>query len=125
MTTPAGRNGGRKGGTAELGVFDLDAAVLAAQGEAGSAPFAFTWRGERYEVPPADSWPMSALDKLTEGELGPALTELIGAETYGKLAAAGFTLGALNALFDQVAKASGMEGLGPTPPPTPRATTRT
>jgi hypothetical protein len=124
VTSPPATNG-RKSGKPEVAAFDLDAAVAASQGEATAAPFPFTWKGERYEMPPVGEWPVSALDLLTEGDLGGALAELLGADTYSRLKEAGLTLGALNRLFDQAATVSGFGGLPNSPRPTPRATTPT
>jgi hypothetical protein len=106
------------------GTWDLDAASAAAKAEANAAPFVFTYHGTRYEVPSANAWPVEALDLLSEGELGPALRLLLGDDAYRGMVDAGLTLGDLNLLFDQLAKASGMGGLPNSPPPPKRATAR-
>lgn len=112
MTGPAGN------GTKTAAVFDLEAA--AAVTEAGAEPFPFTFKGTVYTVPPATQWEVAALALLGQGDLEGALTALIGAETFTELAAAGLTLGHLNALFTELGERAGFPSLPNLPPPPPR-----
>jgi hypothetical protein len=109
------------------GKFDLEAAAKAkaAASESQGAPFAFSYKGGDYEVPPSREWSMAALERLAGGDLSGALTELLGEETYGQLRDAGMTLGELEALFENVAQASGLETLPNSRPPARRVSTRT
>lgn len=93
------------------GRLDLEAAAKAAAAEAKSAPFPFTYKGADYEVPPSTEWPVDAIDRLSRGELGPALAALLGQDTYAKLCAAGLVMGELNVLFEQIGETSGLGGL--------------
>jgi hypothetical protein len=78
------------------GVFDLEAAAAS---EATAAPFAFTYKGGAYELPPMGGWPLTTVRALALGDLENALAELIGPDTYDKLCDAGLTIGELTALF--------------------------
>jgi hypothetical protein len=91
------------------GIFDLEDAERAAAAEA--LPFPFAYKGEHYEVPPPNGWPVAALTALEAGELEESLQTLIGDETYRKLCAAGLTVGGLNLLFTQLGKAAGFPSL--------------
>lgn len=104
--------------------FDLGAAADAAATESEGRPFAFTYKGAAYEVPPAKGWPITALRKLVNGDLENALSELIGAEAFDGMCAAGLKLGELNVLFEKIAAESGMT-LPNSPLPQPRGSTRT
>jgi hypothetical protein len=107
------------------GAFDLDAAAKAAAAEAEGEPFRFTWCNESYEVPPALEWPLSAMTLLAAGDLPNAMSELLGADAYTRLAATGITIGTLNTLFDAIGRAAGLGGL-PNSSSQPRpASTRT
>jgi hypothetical protein len=110
--TAASNGRARAAPSAVLEPFDLGAAVEAARTEANSAPFVFTWKGQRYALPPFDDWPVSAMDKISEGDFGPGLAELLGEKSYRRLLADGLTLGALNKLVDQAARGSGAGDLG-------------
>jgi hypothetical protein len=122
-TPPNGR--GKAGQAPTLAAFDLDAAMAAAEAEAGPpVPFAFTWKGERYEIPGVNEWPLDVLDMITAGDLGPGMAALLGEENYARLKASGLTLGAMNRIFDQVSTVAGFGGLPNSPPPTGRGTTR-
>jgi hypothetical protein len=105
--------------------FDLEAAAQAAAAEAEALPFAFTYRGASYQVPPMTAWPISALRALASGNLDAALGELLGADAYEALADAGLKVGDLNVLFDKIGAEAGMGSL-PNSPAQPRpASTRT
>jgi hypothetical protein len=98
-------------GRAAAAPFDLEAASNAAAAEADAQPFAFTWKGESYSVPPMTAWPMKALRALAAGNLDGALGELLGPGAYEALSDAGLKVGDLNVLFDKIAADSGMGGL--------------
>jgi hypothetical protein len=104
--------------------FDLDAAVAAAAAEGKDQPFAFTYHGTRYEVPPSGNWSLTALDALSAGDLAGALAEMLG-EDYNKLRDAGLKLGELNALIEAIGQESGFESLPNSGPPQRRVSTRT
>jgi hypothetical protein len=107
-----------------LATFDLGAAADAAAAEANARPFAFTYHGQSYEVPPSTAWPISSLRALVAGDLEGALSDLIGAEAFDGMCADGLKLGELNVLFGEIAKQSGMS-LPNLPRPKPRGSTRT
>lgn len=102
-------------GTTAEHIFDLEAAAKAAATEAEGQPFAFTYKAERYEIPPGRAWPVAALNALAAGELEAALGQLLGADTYAKLAAAGLTVGELNALFTEAGRLAGFPSLPNSP----------
>jgi hypothetical protein len=110
------------GTTAAAGIFDLEAAAKAAATEAEGQPFAFAYKGDRYEIPPGRAWPVAALNALAAGELEAALGQLLGAATYAKLSAAGLTVGELNALFTEAGRLAGFPSLPNSPPPAPPST---
>jgi len=106
--------------------FDLDAAAAkAAADEGGAVPFAFTFRGQDYEAPPAMAWPLRAQRLIAKGELEPALGLLLGDEQYDRLVEAGMTVGDLTVLFEAIGEAAGTGGLGNSPPPARPGSTRT
>jgi hypothetical protein len=107
------------------GAFDLDSAAAAARAEANAEPFAFTWHGEEYTVPPATEWPLTAMTAMSEGNLAAAMGALLGADAYAQIAATGITIGDLNTLFDAIGKAAGMGGLPNSSPSQQPASTRT
>lgn len=104
--------------------FDLEEAAAAAASEGGRVPFAFTYKGKSYEVPPSMAWPISALRKVSKGDLEDALAELLGAQAFDQLTDAGLNVGELNALFEGVAKAQGLVNLPNSVAPRRRASTR-
>ena len=102
-------------GTTAPHIFDLEEAAKAAATEAGDEPFPFTYKGASYEIPPGNSWPVAALAALGAGELESALSELLGGDTYGKLTAAGLTVGQLNTLFTEAGRRAGFPSLPNSP----------
>lgn len=104
--------------------FDLEASARAAAGET-EVPFAFTYKGESYAVPPSSAWPMPALRALAAGDLETALGTLLGDDEYERLCAAGLTLGELGHLFESIAGKAGLTNLPNSLPPARRASTRT
>jgi hypothetical protein len=121
MTRPASQNG-RAGGVQR---FDLDAAAKAAAAESHPVPFAFTYKGEDYDVPPAVQWPLEAQRLISQGELDTALAMLLGDAQYEGLIAAGITVGDLTVLFEAIGQAAGVDGLPNLPQPARPALTRT
>jgi len=103
--------------------FDLEASARAAAGD--TDPFAFTYKGETYTVPPSSAWPMPALRALAAGDLDGALSQLLGDDEYERLCAAGLTLGELGHLFESVAGDAGLSSLPNSLPPARRVSTRT
>ena len=91
-----GANGARRP------AFDLDKAAAAARAAADHSPFAFTWAGQTYELPPVDDWELATQRLLADGELTAALDELLGADKVAELAASGMKLGDVKALFEAV-----------------------
>lgn len=116
MTAPAGANGHGE-------VFDLSTAADAAASE--GEPFAFRFKGKRYVVPPATSWPVSALRAVSRGDLDSALAELVGEETFDALCDDGLKLGQLNTLFGKIATAQGLGDLPNSGPRRAPVSTRT
>ena len=102
--------------------FDLEAA--AAANEAEAVPFAFTYKGETYHVPPMTAWPITALRALAAGNLDAALSVLLGEDAYESLSAAGLRVGDLNVLFDDQ-RQRGHGSLPNSPGPPQRASSRT
>jgi hypothetical protein len=107
------------------GPLDLEVAAKAAAAEADDKPFAFTYHGEGYTVPPAKQWPLSALRHVARGDLDDALPVLLGEEAYDRLADAGLTLGELNTLFEQIGRTYGIGSLPNSSPPRRPVSTRT
>jgi hypothetical protein len=105
--------------------FDLEAAAAAAVAETGSEPFAFTYRGEQYEMPPSNEWPVSVLRTMSQGDLDGAMSALLGEEAYAQLCDAGLKLGELTKLFDQVAQQAGFQALPNSKALAPRASVPT
>jgi len=91
--------------------FDLDAAVKAAYAESKPVPFAFTYHGTEYEVPPATAWPMEAQALIGAGNIDQAMRMIMGGDTYQALSSAGMTMGELTTLLDAVGNSSGLGGL--------------
>ncbi len=104
--------------------FDLETAAAAKLAEAEAVPFAFTYHGKSYSVPPASVWPLSALRLVAKGELDDALPMLLGEVAYEQLSAAGLNLGELNALFEGIAARYGLDTLPNSRPPQRRGSTR-
>jgi hypothetical protein len=123
MTGAATRANGRAAG-AGVQRFDLDAAAKAAAAESHPVPFAFTYKGEDYDVPPAVQWPLEAQRLIGLGELDTALAMLLGQDQYEGLIAAGITVGDLTVLFEAIGKAAGVDGLPNLPQPVPPGLTR-
>lgn len=116
MTSPQANGHGR---------FDLDAAAAAAAAESSAVPFAFTYHGADYEVPPATAWPLEAQRFIARGELDPALVLLLGKEPYEHLIDAGMTVGELNVLFEAIGEAAGVGSLPNLPQPAQPGSTQT
>lgn len=104
--------------------FDLEAASRAAATEASSTPFAFTYKGTDYAMPPSREWSVAALGALAAGDLPGALADLLG-DDYAGLMAAGLNLGELETLFEAVAEASGLTSLPNSARPALPVSTRT
>jgi len=116
------------------GIFDLDAAVAAAREmDDAPVPFAFTYQGERYELPPQQRWPVEALEALgrtddqgnNTPDVGSALRALLGAEPARRILKAGLAMDEFQELLDAAAKAAGVGGAPNSSPPPLPATTRT
>lgn len=105
------------------GLLDLEAASAAAATEADRRPFTFAYKGARYEVPPSWSWSMADLDAVAAGDIK-ALRQILGAEIYGQLIAAGIRQGELKFLLESMTRESGMTLPNSGPPPQ-RVSTRT
>lgn len=106
--------------------FDLDTAADAAAAEVTgrNLPFAFTYKGKGYELPPMTTWPLKALRLIGTGDLDTALALLLGEESYAELADAGLRLGDLNVLFEEAAKVAGAGSLPNSSRPRRRASSR-
>jgi hypothetical protein len=115
----------RQGANGHGTTFDLVAAAKAAQAEADDRPFPFTYKGKRYQMPPARGWPIEALGQLAAGNLEGALSELLGADTYAKLTKAGLTVGELNVLFAAAGREAGFPSLPNLPAPAAPSSTPT
>ena|SRR5215472_9785846 len=105
-------------------VFDLDAAAAAAVDEALAVPFAFTWHGKSYTLPPQGEWPLTVVRSLAAGDLNAAMGELLGPDGYNELCDSGMTLGDLKLLFDAIGESAGMDGLPNSSPPARAGSTR-
>jgi hypothetical protein len=104
------------------GTFDLEAAARA---EVDAAPFAFTYKGKAYELPPMSGWAMTTIRAVALGDLEGALGELVGPKTYDQLCAAGLKLGELSALFRGAGATGGMATLPNSKRPVRPGSTRT
>ena len=105
--------------------FDLDAAVQAAYTENEPRPFVFTYHGAEHTAPPAASWPLEAQALIAAGQVEQAMRQILGADTYGALIAAGMTMGELTVLLEAIGAESGVAGLGNSSAPALPATTPT
>lgn len=112
------------GANGKAQTFDLEAAAAAAAAEAEAVPFAFTYKGKVYEVPPAGDWSIAALRKVSQGDLEDALSELLGPKAFDEMTAAGLNVRELNTLFDNVARGQGLGSLPNSVGPRRRASTR-
>jgi len=92
-------------------VFDVEAAAQAAAAEAGDEAMPFTLRGETFTIPPTKAWPVKVSKLLAAGEITDAIGMLLGKE-MDRFLLTEPTLGEVEALFAQVAKWSGVGGLG-------------
>ena len=113
MTAPNGSSPSR---------FDLAEAAAA---EVAAVPFAFTYKGKDYELPPMSGWPMTSVRAVATGDLEGALSELIGPDTYEGMCEDGLTLGELGALFRAAGATGGMATLPNSRRPVRRGSTRT
>lgn len=104
--------------------FDLDAAAREAAASEGE-PFAFTWKGTAYTLPPQAQWPMQAVRLLAAGDINGAMAELMGEAEYDALCQSGLTLGDMTRLFEEVGNSAGMGGLPNSSPPARAGSTRT
>lgn len=104
------------------GSFDLEAAEAAAL-EAEGAPFAFTYAGADYAVPPSKQWPVSAFQDIAAGDLEVALSKMLGEEEFTRLADAGLRVAGLNALFEEIGRLAGLGGLPNSRQPAVRSST--
>lgn len=102
--------------------FDLEAAAAA---EVDAAPFAFSYKGKAYELPPMASWEMTTIRAVALGDLEGALAELIGPKTYDQMCEDGLKLGELSALFRAAGATGGMPTLPNSGRPARRASPRT
>lgn len=100
--------------------FDLSAALTGQAAESEGAPFAFTYAGKSYEVPPGDEWPISALAAIGRGDLEGGLSTLLGEEVFARLCDDGLTVAGLNRLFEEIGDAAGIAGLPNSRPSPPR-----
>ena len=96
------RNGGKP--------FDLDAAS-AARREAEGVGFSFMWQGTDFVCQPAKEWPISVSGSLTNGDLVAALSAILGDQAEAFLAG-NPTMGDVETLMTEIAKFSGVDGLG-------------
>lgn len=89
---------------------DKDKAARAAKTEAAGADFRFTFGGEAWSIPPAETWPLEVSDLLPDGKLAGALRLLMGDEQYARFAAIkpSPTFGDLTALFTALGEWSGL-----------------
>ena len=90
------------------GEFDLEAAAAASAAEADAQPFAFTFHGKSYAVPPSASWPVAALRAVSNGDLETGLAVLLGQDVFDGLCDDGLTIGALNVLFERIGADAGL-----------------
>jgi hypothetical protein len=105
--------------------WDLETAARAAATEADLVPFAFTYKGADYTVPPQRKWPVKALVSVAAGQLDEALPALLGKDAFAAMCDAGLDVGEMTALFDKLAEAAGMGNLPNSGPPPQRGSTRT
>jgi hypothetical protein len=89
MTEPEAREPFRLDGAAKTGV-----------------PFQFTFRGIAYVLPPVQSWPITIMTALANGQVEQALADLLGEERAARLADDGMTVGHMSALMNEAAKDS-------------------
>lgn len=99
------------GGNTKTEVFDLDAA-RASRREAEGEGFRFKWNNVEFTCLPAKEWPIAVNSALSAGDIESALLGILG-EDQGEVFLAGKpTMGDIETLMTQVAKFSGVDGLG-------------
>lgn len=104
--------------------FDLNAARMAAQMEAGQEPFRFAFGTDEFTIPSMTDWPLEVEMKLSDGALTAAMAELLG-DQMDAFVANKPTFGDLRLLFEQVGVWAGVENLGNSPAPRRPASTQT
>ena len=92
--------------------FDLEAAAQAAADEAQAKPVPFILRGEHFTLPPAQDWPIEAQIALSQENLGDGLRLMIGDDEWDRFLSVRPTMAEVQALFQHVAKVSGVGDLG-------------
>ena len=102
--------------------FDLGAAESAALAEAEGHPFAFTYKGKRYEVPNQATWPLATLHRFEQGDLEGTLSELLDNEVYEELREAGLRVVGTNRLFEAMSEHAQMSLPNSGPPSVPAST---
>lgn len=92
-------------------VYDLDAAK-AAQREALGEPFVFSFKGEKYALPPSAEWPVDVSAMLAEGNVQKAVRTLLGVvdeDAANRFLAAGPTMGHVNLIVEEAARRENMD----------------
>lgn len=92
--------------------FDLEAAAQAAADEASGKPVPFMLRGQRFTIPPPQDWPIEAQIALSQENLGDGLRLMIGDDEWDRFLSVRPTMSEVQALFQHVAKVSGVGDLG-------------
>jgi hypothetical protein len=125
--TRATPNGGRPDADLDLGLFDLDAAQ--ARAEAELPPFRFRYRGQVFEMRNPNLVPFdwqdqmnAALEARDDKAQNALMNEQLGKDLWDKLKPLGFNGAAFQALLE--AATAGGGGVGPTPQPSKRGSTR-
>jgi hypothetical protein len=99
------------GGNTRNKVFDLDAA-RAARREAEGEGFRFVWNGVDFVCAPAKEWPIAVNGALSNGDIEGALLGILGDEQGPVFLAGKPTMGDVETLMTEIAKYSGVDGLG-------------
>ncbi|WP_329105514.1 hypothetical protein OG792_32840 [Micromonospora sp. NBC_01699] len=81
----------------------------AAKAEALGVKIAFTHEDVSYEMDPAMSWDLDAMEAFEDGNLVTCIRLILGPEQYAKFKPRGTkrTVGDLSALFETIQKAAG------------------
>jgi hypothetical protein len=82
----------------------------AAKNEATSSAVPFTFDGVEYTIAPSMSWDLDALEAFENDRIAACVRLILGTDQWAAFRAKPRTVGDLNALFEAMQKAAGVEG---------------
>lgn len=84
--------------------------AAAVKAEALSTEVAFTFEGETYTVAPTKEWDLDALEAFEDGHIATCVRLILGDAQWATFRKKPRKLADLNALFEAVQRAAGVEG---------------